>query len=90
MPASPLIQAIERRTGETYESLCSTAIDERRQRVEAEFGKPAEFPSYFPYIGRGNVLHDRTTSGEEVNQSVLKALGEKRHWWSLFCWSHKK
>jgi hypothetical protein len=66
--------AIEKELGESVEIIRSTPIDDQRRRAEKQYNQPTEFRSYFPVIGRGNVLRDRTSTHEEVEIELDKAL----------------
>ncbi len=59
-------QTIEKATGQTVEHVRNTPIDELRQAAEAKRGGPLQFVSFFPWIGRGNVMRDRLVSHEEA------------------------
>jgi hypothetical protein len=66
--------AIERIVGEDIETIRRTPIDERRRKVEASRGAPLRFVTRFPFIGRGNVLRDRTIDHQKVEQLLDEAL----------------
>ena len=65
---------VERSTGKSIEYLRETPIDEQRLAVEAVHGKRLVFKSYFPLIGRGNVLHNRLITHDEAEAALRKAL----------------
>ena len=64
-------------TGESVEELRETAVDERRAAIEDDIGKPLSFRSYFPFIGRGNVLRVHVLSHEQVEKEFLRAVRVK-------------
>ena len=64
-----LEKSIEKLTGISAIELRKTTIDKRRKLVEKEKGKLL-FTTKFPFIGRGNVLGDRTLSNDSVNALV--------------------
>jgi hypothetical protein len=68
------VKAVELATGEKLEVLQRTAPDERRRALEAKHGRPMQFRSWFPFIGRGNALRDCTLSHSEVEAALTEAL----------------
>jgi hypothetical protein len=68
--------AIEQKVGESIDQIRDMPIDERRRMNERKHGKTMLFVSLFNFIGRGNVLRDRTVSHEEVEAEVDKVLSE--------------
>jgi hypothetical protein len=68
------VQCIERSTGKSIDYLRRTPIDEQRESAEQKNGKPLTFKSYFPLIGRGNVLHDRLVTHAEAEAAFRRAL----------------
>lgn len=86
MSLKTLIAAIERRTGEDIAELRSKAIDTRRAEVEKRKG-PTMIVSFFPVVGRGSVLHDRTVSRKAVEEQVDDAL--KASWKERFAFCRR-
>lgn len=70
-------KAIESVVGEDLETIRRSTIPELRRRAESRHGRPLQFRSRFPFIGRGNVLRDRLVPHEEVERRLDKALGGK-------------
>jgi hypothetical protein len=71
-------KAVESALGEPIESVRSVTIGDRRAMREQKTGKPSRFESYFPLIGRGNVLRDRAVDHETVESELRGVLrGEK-------------
>ena len=68
------VRAVELATGEKLEALQRMPLDERRRMTEAKHGAPMRFPSWFPFIGRGNVLRDRALTHSQVEAALTKAL----------------
>lgn len=75
--APGFIETLERRAGQSIDRLQKAGIDERRKELELKFMKPMEFKSYFPLVGRGTVLHDRTVSRQKIDDMLDEALDEK-------------
>ena len=69
--------AAEVALGESIESIRRTPICEQRLAKEKELGRPLRFRSYFPFIGRGNVLRDRAVPHERVEAEFLRAIDGK-------------
>jgi hypothetical protein len=69
-----LRRAVEKSVGKKIEDVRNQTITARRKEVEAHGGRPLAFVSHFPFIGRGNVLRDRTISHERVNSLLDNAL----------------
>lgn len=68
-------RSIELATGESIESIRNTPVDERRDTIEKLRGCRIRFQSRFPFIGRGNVLHDRFVDHETAERALKEALG---------------
>ena len=68
-------RAIEMATGESIDRLRRTPLDERRHALEQARGEPLCVRSYFPLIGRGNVMRDRVVPHEDVEESFREAIG---------------
>lgn len=66
-------KAIEAATGESVESLRDTPIDERRSKIGKKWGR-LHVLTFFPFIGRGNIMRDHIRSREEVDADLDKAL----------------
>jgi len=68
--------AIELATGEPIESIRNTPVDERRNAIEEKRGRKIRLTTRFPFIGRGNVLHDRLVDHEQAERALREALDE--------------
>jgi hypothetical protein len=68
------VRCIESSTGRTLEELRRTPIDEQRAAAEKKNGKRLTVRSYFPFIGRGNILHDRLVTHEQAEAAFRRAL----------------
>jgi hypothetical protein len=69
-----LEESIEILAGEAIEVIRSTPLDVWRKRQEAKLGHRLKFPSMFPTVGRGNVLHKGVLSQEQINEMSDEAL----------------
>ena len=49
-------------------------VADMRRIVEAKLGRPLSIRSWFPVIGRGNVMRDRFLSHAEVERQLSEAL----------------
>jgi len=81
MPIQLSEQATEQATGQSIEFIRNTPLDELRRIEEKKRGHPLVFTSYFPWIGRGNILRNRLISREEVKsefENAIKQLTEPR------------
>ena len=65
---------VERSTGFKAETLRRMTVDEFRRVVEKQHCQTMRFQRHFPYIGRGNILGDRTKSRDEIDQMLDEAL----------------
>ena len=75
MKASTILeQAVEQLTGESVAQLRGRSLEETRALAEKRSGRPFQFISSFPFIGRGNVMRDRVISHQEVEASLDRAL----------------
>jgi hypothetical protein len=72
--ASTLERAVRKATGETADALRARTIEETRRVAEKRHGYRTRFISWFPFIGRGNVLRDCTISHEGVEAALDDAL----------------
>ena len=59
-------RTIAESTGHSVEYLKNTPLDELRQNAEKKRGRPLRFVTVFPWIGRGNLMHDCLVSHEEA------------------------
>ena len=66
--------SIEILAGEAIEVIRSTPLDVWRKKQEAKLGRRLGFPSAFPSVGRGNVLHGGVLSQEQINEMSDEAL----------------
>ncbi len=67
-------RAVEAATGETIEYLRETPLDEQRVRLERKRGKPLTIGSYWPFIGRGNVVHGDLLTHAEAQAAFEEAV----------------
>ena len=67
-------RAVECATGRSIESIRSTPLDDQRAEIERERGRPLDFVSRFPLIGRGFILRDRLVSHREAEAMFKSAL----------------
>lgn len=74
MSSKEFERAVELATGESIESLRKTPIDERRRNIEHNRDRLTHFTSWFPFIGRGNVLRDLAVNHEEADKALEEAL----------------
>jgi hypothetical protein len=72
--ASTLERAVKKATGESADALRTRPLADTRRIAEKRHGAPFRFTSKFPFIGRGNVLRDRTVSHKEVEAALDDAL----------------
>jgi hypothetical protein len=69
---------IEQATGQSIEYARKTPLDELRSNAERARGGPLKFVTFFPWIGRGNVLRDRMISHEQAEAAYDDAIGRLR------------
>ena len=74
MSLKDLEATVERMTGMKAEQLRRQTITEGRLAAEKKAGRPMQFRSEWPFVGRGNVLRDRILTRDEINRSLDKAL----------------
>lgn len=72
--ASTLERAVKKATGETADVLRARTLEETRALAEKRHPRRFKFISRFPFIGRGNVLLDRTVSHKGVEAALDDAL----------------
>lgn len=68
------MKMVESVTGLSAEQICDISLDEQRELIEKKKGHGLRFRSYFPFIGRGMVLHDRLVSREKADEALEEAL----------------
>ena len=66
------IESVERFTGRSIEDIRETPICESRRQKEQK--DKLQITSWFPLIGRGNVLRDRTLSRGEIEKKFEESL----------------
>jgi len=76
MPTAPanFEKSIEILAGATIHYLRDTPISTVRQDTEKKAGKPCQFTSYFPLIGRDNVLRGNTLTHEQIEKDFSKEM----------------
>jgi hypothetical protein len=67
-------KTVEGFLGEPISSIRKKPIDERRNEIEKKSKRSLHFKSYFPFIGRGNVLRDYVVTHEDADKALKKAL----------------
>jgi len=67
-------ESLERLTGRSMQYLRDVPLDQQMADMRERTGEPMEVVSYFPVIGRGNVMRDRTIPHEEVERLLTAAL----------------
>jgi hypothetical protein len=67
-------RTVEISLGEPIEQVRNMTISDRRDAREKNSGKRVRFSSYFPLVGRGNVLRDRVVNHEDAESALRKAL----------------
>lgn len=77
MDKSTFERSIERATGEQIESLRTTPIAVRREKLEAIKSRPTDYYSAFPVIGRGNILRDSFVTHKDCERMLDDILGKK-------------
>lgn len=70
-----LEEAVSMSTGKSVDYLRNTPIDEQRLEAENRLGRRLRIKSYFPFIGRGNVLRDVTVTNDELEQWLDRHTG---------------
>lgn len=71
---TPFEKAIEKYTGQSIDDLKNMPIAERRKLIEKKHRSRMQFKSKFPFIGRGNVLGDKTKSRQQIESELDEAL----------------
>jgi len=66
---------ISRKTGLSVEEMRRKSPAELRSFFNKKTRKPFSIVSLFPFIGRGNVLHDGLVSSSDLNNEIDKILG---------------
>lgn len=69
-----LEKTVEAVLQEPAATIRSRTLWEQRRIVEKRHKAPLSMASYFPFIGRGNVLRNRLVSHEEVENMLDAAL----------------
>jgi len=67
-------KTIEKILGEPIADIRNRPLDEQRRLIENKHKKPMKFETRFPFIGRGNILRDRTVDNETVEKLLDEAL----------------
>jgi hypothetical protein len=75
MSASESIRrGVETATGKTIDELRREPLDEQLAKARAKWGKFYRILTWFPLVGRGNVMCDRVVTRDEVNAELDRAL----------------
>ncbi len=67
-------RAVEDALGEPIESIRNKTIDDRRCEIERKRKKRLRFISYFPFVGRGNVLRKFIVDHKRVEKAFRSAI----------------
>jgi hypothetical protein len=65
-----LEQAVQLSTGKSSDELRKTTICDLRRQTQKQKGFITRFKSFAQWIGRGNVLGDRTKTEREINDMI--------------------
>jgi hypothetical protein len=65
-----LIHSIEEQTGIDINTIMNTTLSDQKIQLENKFKKPMKLISYFPFIGRGNVLRDKVITHEDIEKML--------------------
>lgn len=76
MAVASLERAVRKATGESADVLRGRTLAEGRRLAEAKHGTSTWFRSWFPLIGRGNVLRDCTVTHSQVEAGLDAALAD--------------
>ncbi len=71
-----LEKIVELDTGRSAAELRNFTLDEFRAKIEGARGNGLRFVSRFPFLGRGNVMRDKTVDHETVNRLLDDCLRE--------------
>lgn len=66
--------AVQRITGESIELVRKTPIDEFRRNIETKLGRIIRYKSWFPFVGRGNVLRASAVDHNQAEEALKEAL----------------
>ena len=69
-----LERILKKRTNSSLDDISSMDLEDMRALAEAKAKTKFSFKSFFPLIGRGNVLEDRTLSHGQVEDMLTEAL----------------
>lgn len=72
-------RTVERATGQTTDTVRRTPLTELREQMEKKKGRLIRFKSFFPWIGRGNVMRDRLATREIADAAAEEAIRVLRH-----------
>jgi hypothetical protein len=71
-------RTIRQATGRTVEYAQVTPLDQLRLEGEAKHGRSFTFVSFFPWVGRGNIMRDRLVNHEEAEAACDDAIRRLR------------
>jgi hypothetical protein len=74
MALNVLERAVEMASGVSAQKLRDNSLEDIRLLAEKRKGSVLAFSSYFPVIGRGNVMRDRIVSHAQVETDLDLAL----------------
>ena len=72
-----LDRAVRDATGESADVLRRRSIADTRRIAEERHNSPLKFISVFPFIGRGNILRDRTVTRADVERALDDGLRDE-------------
>lgn len=72
-------RTVERATGELTDTVRRTPLTELREQMEKKKGRLIRFRSFFPWIGRGNIMRDRLATREKSDEAAVEAIRFLRH-----------
>jgi len=72
-------KTVQRATGRVVDEIRRTPLTELRKQAEQKKGKPIRFVTFFPWIGRGNIMRDRLVSGRQADEEADGAIRDLEH-----------
>lgn len=74
MAKHELEAALEQEIGKSIEEIRNLPVDEMREKIESSIGRPLNYKSYYPIIGRGNILRDRLVTHDRVEERLSREM----------------
>ncbi|MFO8056722.1 MAG: hypothetical protein R6V10_05455 [bacterium] len=78
MAKKELEGALEKEMGKSIEEIRNAPVDKMRAEVESSLGRVLSYKSYYPLIGRGNILRDRIVTHDIVEERLGRAMHDKK------------